>query len=189
MSDIWHVQFGAKDFSAGTQFLTRSLLTHLPHRWLLSVLGGSYSLLFTLGIFTLWRVVEAGHVPYGRWFVGIFAMAFLLGFLASMASRRVWARGMQHLWGSNASPDIVSLDATAISVEGGMGLTRVPWALVQEIVREKHYLYVLYRGVACLYIPAAGFAAPSEFETFETRARQLFANSRPGSSGEARDAG
>jgi hypothetical protein len=183
MSDTWHVQFRAEDFSAGSQFLTRSLWARLPHRWLFSVLNGSYTLLFTLGFFSLWRVVEDRHVPYGRWFVGIFALAFLFGLLASMASRRLWARGMQHLWGSNASPDIVRLDTTAITIEGGMGLTRVPWTLVRDIVREKRYLYFPYRGVACLYIPADGFSTPSEFEAFEGRARELFASSQSASSG------
>ena len=189
MSDIWHVQFSAKDFSAANQFLTRSLWARLPNRWALSMLSGSYALIFTLGIFTLWRVVEASHVPYGRWFVGIFAMAFLVGFLATTASRRIWARGMQQLWGSNASPDTVCLDASAISIEGGMGLTRVPWAMVQDIVREEQYLFLVYRGVACLYIPVAGFAAPADFDAFEVRARELFARSRSASAGEAGDAG
>jgi YcxB-like protein len=189
MSDVWHVQFSAKDFSAANQFLTRSLWARLPHRWALSVLSGTYSLIFILGIFTLWRVVEERHVPYGRWFVGIFATAFLVGFLATSASRRIWARGMQQLWGANASPDTVRLDASAISIEGGMGLTRVPWAIVQDIVREKQYLFLPYRGVACLYIPAAGFAAPADFDAFEARARELFAMSRPAASGEAGDAG
>lgn len=189
MSDIWHVQFSAKDFSAANQFLTRNMWARLPHRWALSVLSGAYSLTFTLGIFTLWKVVESRHVPYGRWFVGIFAMAFLVGLLATAASRRIWAHGMQQLWGSNTSPDAVRLDASAISIEGGMGLTSVPWAMVQDIVREKQYLYLLYRGVACLYIPASGFATPADFDAFEARARDLFARSRPATTGEAGGAG
>ncbi|ROZ61529.1 YcxB family protein [Ramlibacter sp. WS9] len=188
MSDVWHVQFSAKDFSAANQFLTRSLWKRLPHRWAVSVLGGTYSLIFTLGIFTLWKVVEERHVPYGRWFVGIFATAFVVGFVANSASRRIWASGMQQLWGANASPDIVRLDASAVTIEGGMGLTQLPWAIVQDIVREKQYLFLPYHGVACLYIPVAGFSTPAEFEAFEARARELFAKSRT-SSGVAGNAG
>lgn len=116
-------------------------------------------------------------------------MAFLLGVLAGAVSRRVWALGMENLWGANASPDVVRLDPTAIAIEGGMGLMRIPWALVQDIVREKGYLYVMYRGVACLYIPAAGFSKPGEFEAFEARARELFATSRTRSFEEARGSG
>ena len=189
MTDTWHVQFTARDFSAGTDFLTRSLWSRLPHRWLVSVLSGSYSILLGLGIFTLWRVVEARYFPYGRWFVGIFAVAFLLGLLATVASRKVWTRGMQSLWGSNVAPDVVRLDAVGITVEGGMGLTRVPWTLVQDIVRDKGYLYVLYRGVACLYFPVGGFDAPGEFEAFEAKARQLFAGRQSAPSGNPGDAG
>ena len=189
MSDVWHVQFRAQDFSAGSQFLVWALSARLPYRWLLHVLGGSYSLLFTLAIFSLWRVVEDGHIPYGRWFVAVFATTFVLGFAASAVSRRVWANGMEHLWGANASTDVVRLDSTAITIEGGMGLMRIPWALVQDIVREKEYLYLIYRGVACLYIPAAGFSEPAQFQAFEAKARELFARSRESSIEVARDAG
>ena len=182
MTDTWQIQFRAKDFSAGTQFLTKRLWRRLPQRWVLSALGGAYSLLFTLGIFSLWRVVEDSHIPHGRWFVGIFGTVFLLGVLATGASRRIWSNGVQRLWGSNDSPDFVCLDAAGISIEGGMGFVRIPWSLVQEIVREREYLYVIYRNVACLYIPDHGFSASAEAMQFEAKARELFEKAQSASS-------
>jgi hypothetical protein len=115
-----------------------------------------------------------------------FIVAFLISFTVGPISGRLWRYGLQRLWGSNAGPDVLTVDDRGITVEGSMGLTHVPWGLIDGIVECDGYMYFAYRRIASLYVPISGFETRGEFEDFKAEVSAYHANVQANSSSSGR---
>lgn len=171
----WSVQYRAKDFVAAYQFLNRRLWAKLPYRWIVSLLGGLYGLLFFVALLELWKGVVTNAIHWGSWFVSMFAAAFFISLVIGPVTRALWRRGLLHMWGRNTDHDVITLDDKGITIEGEMGLTQVPWHKVDDIVEADGYVYFTYRRIACLYVPTYGFDTPAALEEFTTHAKEQLA--------------
>jgi hypothetical protein len=165
----WTVRYQAKDMSAVYEFMTKRIGEKIPFRWIPKLVGGIYGLVFSMALFSLWKVAYTEYVPYANWFLALFSTAFVLGLIISPICTRHWSRGLVHIWGADSQLTVITLDERGITLEGDSGLTYAPWRAIDEIVEFSGYLYFTYR-TAYIYAPILGFSTPDAYADFKSQA-------------------